>query len=161
MRGNCMFSIHAIWKYANFTLVSLLSKCIWDHSLDIWPSRGTAYLLAWICKCGLLKCQPPCEKKHPSYPSVLRQETETHSVAFCGWQSFMISLWSGSGKKRKDSLLEINTSALHYHYGLEQKKQMPHSCHTTNVYKCMCYFYTNEFITPIICFILIALCLSN
>lgn len=33
-----MFWIHAIWKYANCTLVSLLSKCICNHGLDLTKS---------------------------------------------------------------------------------------------------------------------------
>ena len=34
-RGNGTLRIHAIWKYGNYTFVSLLSKCICNHSLDL------------------------------------------------------------------------------------------------------------------------------
>lgn len=34
-RGNGTLWIHAIWKYGNYTFVSLFSKCICNHSLDL------------------------------------------------------------------------------------------------------------------------------
>lgn len=34
-RGNVTLWAHAIWKYGNYTFVSLLSKCICNHSLDL------------------------------------------------------------------------------------------------------------------------------
>lgn len=78
-----MFWIHAIWKYVNCTVVSLLSKCICNHSSDLTESVRCIFTdlnsQMWPFKV-VGSGSSPCESEHPCYSSVLKQETETHSA---------------------------------------------------------------------------------
>lgn len=88
-----MFWIHAIWKYVNCTLVSLLSKCICNHSstklnLQVWSFYVLG--LGWS----------PCEREHACY-FFLKQETEDHSAVL---SLTILSDLSGRDQGKRDIL---------------------------------------------------------